>query len=115
MVTKFGRFCRDLRMDNGELLFDMAQKLNVSSAFLSKVENGKAKPPVNWKIDIRNEYNLDSEQANILSKCIDEARTVEVISLKDLSEDDRDMMLKFARKLNNMDFESKMKIKDLLK
>ena len=41
MLTSFGKFCRKLRINNGELLYDMAEKLDVSSAFLSKVENGK--------------------------------------------------------------------------
>ena len=49
MLTNFGKFCRKLRIDKGELLYDMAQRLKVSSAFLSKVENGKAKPPEEWK------------------------------------------------------------------
>ena len=33
MITKFGKFCRKLRIDNGELLYDMADKLGVSSVF----------------------------------------------------------------------------------
>jgi transcriptional regulator with XRE-family HTH domain len=41
MITNFGKFCRRLRIDNGELLYDMAKKLGVSSAFMSSVENGK--------------------------------------------------------------------------
>ena len=45
MVNSFGKFCRRLRIDRGELLADMANRLGVSSAFLSKVENGGKKPP----------------------------------------------------------------------
>lgn len=41
MITELGIFCRKLRIEYGERLSDMAQKLGVSSAFLSKVENGK--------------------------------------------------------------------------
>ena len=43
MVTSFGKFLRNLRMDIGELLLNMADKLGVSPAFLSGVENGKRK------------------------------------------------------------------------
>ena len=57
MVNSFGKFCRRLRIDRGELLADMANRLGVSSAFLSKVENGGKKPPSwmteklwSWKI-----------------------------------------------------------------
>lgn len=45
MVNNFGKFCRKLRIDRNERLYDMAKRLNVSSAFLSKVENGQKKPP----------------------------------------------------------------------
>lgn len=40
MVTAFGKFLRILR----EILKDMAEKLNVTSSFLSAVENGKKNP-----------------------------------------------------------------------
>ena len=45
MITAFGKFLRNLRMDIGELLLQMAEKLDVSPAFLSGVENGKRKIP----------------------------------------------------------------------
>lgn len=115
MSTGFGKFCKKLRLENNEILYDMSSRLNVSSAFLSKVENGKAKPPVKWKQTIANEYNLDKNQISELSQYIDEARENPIINLKDLSSDDRDMMLKFARKLNDMDEASKRKFKELLK
>ena len=43
MYTSLGRFLKKLRLENEEHLYDMAVKLKVSSAFLSKVENGKSK------------------------------------------------------------------------
>ena len=61
MVTGFGKFCRKLRIDNSEILSDMSIRLGVSSAFLSKVENGLKKPPKNWEEKIGELYNLDSE------------------------------------------------------
>ena len=48
-LSRFGIFCRKLRLEKGELLYDMANALNVSSAFLSKIENGKGKPPTEWR------------------------------------------------------------------
>lgn len=74
MLTRFGRFCRKLRIDNNELLRDMAKRLSVSSAFLSKVENGKSKPPIKWKETIASLYDLGLEQETELCECIDEAR-----------------------------------------
>lgn len=74
MLTRFGMFCRKLRIDNNELLLDMAKRLSVSSAFLSKVENGKSKPPIKWKETIASLYDLGLEQETELCECIDEAR-----------------------------------------
>ena len=48
MLPSIGRFLRKLRIDNGEILKDMAEALGVSSAFLSAVENGKKKMPEGW-------------------------------------------------------------------
>lgn len=113
MVTRFGKFCRNLRMDNGELLYDMANRLKVSSAFLSRVENGKAKPPVEWSSVIASEYKLDEEQRVELDKCINEARE-NVIRVDSLSRNDRDMMFAFARQLNGLDKEEKDKWRKML-
>ena len=41
MLTSLGRFLRKLRIDRGEILKNMAEKLEVTSSFLSAVENGK--------------------------------------------------------------------------
>lgn len=114
MLTRFGRFCRKLRIDNGELLYDMAKRLRVSSAFLSKVENGKSKPPVEWKTEISELYKLTKEQKRELDQSIDEARTKSVIDISALRQDDKDMMFAFARKLDSMDEADKDKLKRLL-
>ncbi len=114
MLTSFGKFCRKLRIDEGKLLLDMAQQLRVSSAFLSKVENGKAKPPVEWEEIIAREYNLSDDQTMELHDCICEARNGKIIDISDMTAGDRDMMLEFARKLDTMDPEEKEKIRKLL-
>ncbi len=114
MLTSFGKFCRKIRIDNGKLLFDMAQQLGVSSAFLSKVENGKAKPPVGWEDLIINEYDLSEDQIKELRDSIYDARNGNVINISDLASDDRDMMLAFARRLDTMNPVDKEKFKKLL-
>ena len=39
MLTSLGKFLRKLRIDRGEILKDMADKLGVTVSFLSAVEN----------------------------------------------------------------------------
>ena len=102
-VTRFGKFCRKLRIDNGELLIDMANKLGVSSAFLSKVENGYKKPPEKWEDTLRSLYKLDENQNTELQEAIFEARNLDSIDISTYTEDEKTLMLSFARKFKDLD------------
>lgn len=102
MLTSFGKTCRKLRIDNNELLLDMANYLGVSAAFLSKVENGKAKPPVEWKNAIASHYQLNDNEYDELCHQIDEMRNISTLKIPNVKVDDSDLMLAFARKLNDM-------------
>lgn len=110
MVNSFGKFCRKLRIDKGELLFDMAAKLEVSSAFLSKVENGKKKPPREWRDALIELYDLNCRQIRELDRAIYEAQNYESIDMNGWSDNDRMMMLSFARKLSALDKEAIRKL-----
>ena len=112
MVNNFGKFCRKLRIDRNELLYDMAGKLGVSSAFLSKVENGKKKPPEEWKGILIQEYDLDQKQIKELNQYMYEAQNYNNIDISYMNDSDRMMMLSFARKFNSID---KNKLKEFLK
>ena len=107
MLTNFGKMSRKLRIDNNELLLDMANYLGVSPAFLSKVENGKAKPPVDWKEKIASHYNITDARYSELCDSIDEARRVSTLRIPNIQEDDNDLMLAFARKLGDMSKDEK--------
>lgn len=111
MLNSLGKFCRKIRIDRNEILYDMAQKLGVSSAFLSKVENGKRKPPKEWRDIIIREYQLSGDDVKELDKCIFEAQNYNNIDISNLDADDKKLMLAFARKFSRMD---KEKLKNLL-
>lgn len=106
MLTNFGKFCRRLRINNGELLYDMAEKLGVSSAFLSKVENGKKKPPKEWGRKISAYYTLSNEELNELDKVIYEAQNTDSIDISQYSMSDKELMWSFARKFDTFDREA---------
>ena len=103
MATKYGVFCRKLRLEKGELLYDMAQKLGVSSAFLSKVENGKKKPPIHWEQQIIDEYNLHGRDLEEFKDCFFEAINADSIDISQYEESDKELMLSFARKFDALD------------
>lgn len=102
MVTSFGKFLRNLRMDLGELLLHMAKKLDVSPAFLSSVENGKRKIPESWPGRIASLYNLSKNQvAELRASFYDSNKTVE-IDLNRLQENKKHVAIAFARKLEEI-------------
>ena len=65
MLTKFGKELRKIRIENDEILKDMADKLNVTAAYLSAVENGNRKVPDAWVNTIVTKYNLSDEKLMI--------------------------------------------------
>ena len=103
MLNNFGKFGRKLRIDRGELLYDMATKLEVSSAFLSKVENGKKKPPQEWRDILIREYNLKPNDVKELDRCMYEAQNYDSIDISNWKDSDRMMMLSFARRFSSID------------
>ncbi len=113
MVTNFGKFCRKLRIDKGELLFDMAKKLGVSSAFLSKVENGNKKPPKEWEDSFITLYDLDESKSSELRQYMFEAINYDSIDMSEFNDDNRQMLLSFARKLGSMDDTKKNELKKM--
>lgn len=114
MVNNFGKFCRKLRIDHGQLLADMAKELGVSSAFLSKVENGSKKPPKSWREQIISDYHLNSREIAELDDCLFEAMNKDSIDLGGYSDENKEMLLSFARKLDSMDVKKKNQFKKLI-
>lgn len=114
MVNNFGKFCRKLRIDNGELLAEMAKELGVSSAFLSKVENGGKKPPKDWREKIISLYQLSDEKISELDDCLFEAMNSDSIDISGYSVESKNMLLSFARKLDTMDDSKRKQFKRLI-
>lgn len=103
MATKFGKFCRKLRIDRGELLYDMAKKLQVSSSFLSKVENGKKKPPLEWEKVIIHKYGLQGNEQETFREAFYDAVNSDYINISGMKAADKELMLSFARKFDSLD------------
>lgn len=114
MLTNFGKFCRKLRIEKGEILFDMATKLGVSAAFLSKVENGKKMPLSEWGDIISVQYNLNLNERAYLRDIIFEERNKKSIDITSYSNTEKDMMLAFARKIDTLGDQKLNEIKRIL-
>lgn len=111
-LSRFGIFCRKLRLENRELLYDMAKKLDVSSAFLSKVENGKGKPPAEWRKRLIDLYQLDEKEIEELDASLFEANNRKSIDISGFSDENKELMWSFARKLDRLDHETLKKFLD---
>lgn len=114
MLTEFGKICRKIRIDNNELLADMAKKLNVTASFLSAVENGRKSAPKEWLNAITESYELKKREQEELSRAIDNSVTQVKISLQDKENKDKDLVLAFARQFDNLKSEDKEKIFKIL-
>lgn len=69
MITTFGKVIRKIRIDRNELLYSMAKKLNMSSAELSGMENGRTPITETIKQQIKQCYDLNNEELNELLGC----------------------------------------------
>ena len=119
MYTELGRWLKVFRLSRGLRLYDMAEKLECSSAFLSAIENGKKAAPVSFFDNMKNKYGLDKKESNELKEAIEKTRAetkkkAETIHLKidNLKQWTDQLAFVFARKVNNLNEQQR---KELLK
>jgi transcriptional regulator with XRE-family HTH domain len=114
MLTALGKELRKLRLENGELLKDMAEKLNISASYLSSIENGKKTPVRGFVDEIVSLYGLSENQASTLEDSY--YTTINEISIKinDTNNEKMNLGLVFARKINNLDSDQIKNIFDIL-
>ena len=60
--TKFGEMLRIKRIQNHEVMGDLADYLGVSVAFLSAVETGKKNIPDEWEEKLVEKYNFNEDK-----------------------------------------------------
>lgn len=114
MLTVVGKFLRKLRIDRGEILFDMAKGLGVSSAFLSAVENGKKKMPDAWIPKLQALYSLSSSQIAELKDAVIETNSIVELNISNASDQNRQLALMFARRFDSLDDDTSKKLINVL-
>lgn len=102
MITEFGKRLRIIRMENGDLLKDMAALLGVASSFLSAVEVGRKNVPPQWVGIIANHYELDSKSREELRKLAERATTSVKLDMTKANNAQRNAALSFARSFNTL-------------
>jgi transcriptional regulator with XRE-family HTH domain len=115
MLTSLGKFLRKLRIDQGEILKDMAHKLNVTVSFLSAVENGKKKMPASWNSQICELYQLNERQQEEFTAAIADSEQKVELLFNETSVEQRELAVAFARKFSDFDERQIRQLKDILK
>lgn len=114
MLNLFGKFCRKLRIDNGELLKDMAGKLGVTSSYLSAVENGKRNVPQDWPEKIKVLYSLSIQDYHELKQAVLDSQKVITINFEGFNKEDKNAVLALAREFKGLDEGDKSLIREIL-
>ena len=113
-VTEVGRFLRKLRIDANEVLYNMAQKLGCTSAFISSLELGKRPVPQEFQQKIIKLYSLTPEQQEAFQHAVDQCTRSVTISLEELNNSSKDLALVFARRIKTMEEKEAEKMLEFL-
>lgn len=113
-MTRLGKLLRKLRIDHDELLLSMAQKLGVSSAFLSSVENGKRSAPASWVDTLTKEYSLTLDAQKEFEEAIAESVKQIRIDVNNVDLDIKNCALAFARSFDKLAEEDLQRIMEII-
>ena len=114
LANEVGRFLRKLRIDKGEILYDMAQKMGCSTAFISALELGKRQVTRKFRDHLCETYALPPEQRAEFDDAISLAKDKVEIGLQGLNQNSRNMLLAFARKMQTLNEEESSKLLEFL-
>ena len=103
-----------MREQSGELLKDMADRLSMSPAMLSSVENGSRNVPKGFVSKLATTYNLDAAEQEKLCLAIAKTKEEVSVSLKGLSQSDQRLAFSFARRFSELGDKDKDRIKRIL-
>lgn len=118
MATEIAKFLRKLRIDNDQSLGDMADKINLSAAYLSAIENDKRTAPEEMKENLFKVYDLSEEKKLEFARLVAESRKKVEIGLKDIQQDILpeyvDTAVMFAHDLSQMNRKQLADVKEFL-
>ena len=114
MATEFGDALHKIRQLAGLTLFEVAQKMNISTAFLSAIENGRKRVPDDFVEKLGNALPEAKTQSQTLDALANQARQQVVVSLAKASRQDADLATVLARKFSTLSEEQKKYIRAVL-
>lgn len=106
------QFLKILQAENDETAYQMANKLNISPAFLSNIASGKAKMPQILIDKINRKYQLSNPQKQILQKL--RIESAGVINLAEYDPQLQQMLINLACDYSFMVKKQKMILEEAL-
>ena len=104
MVTQLGKLLRIVRINTGDSMRDMAEKLGLSVSYLSAIENGKRNVPSDLEEKIIEAYELSEKDKQNVRNAINETTSNIKVNITELSE--RKKKLIFALTKDELDNET---------
>lgn len=89
--VKISEELKSIRLSNGDNLRSMATKLNVTSAFLSAIENGKKNMPESLIYKMKEVYGLDGEIVEQLKTSAMESQKIISLNLSNKNSSQREL------------------------
>jgi len=114
MATEFGTTVKQLRQLAGMTLLEVAQKMDVSIAFLSAIENGRKRVPDDFVDKVGAALPAARQQADELEAMASQARGQVVVPLTQASRKDADLATVLARKFNSLSEKQKDRIREII-
>lgn len=115
MLTAFGKALRKIRIDRSLRLKDMADALSCSSPFLSAIESGNKNIPADMIDRLSTIYSLNQDEIQGLREGAELSQREVRIGLTDVCEQDRELVMAFARSFDSLDERQKERLRSVLK
>ena len=114
-MNELGKFLKILRINRNENLKKMSNKLNISSAFLSMLENNKRKLNNNLKKKIIKEYKLDDNKIKEFEKAIILSNDEIKINLEKFNSRQKEIVIQILNSWENLDDDKIKKLNKIIK
>ena len=114
-MNELGKFLKILRINKNENLKKMSNKLNVSSSFLSMLENGKRKLNNDLKEKIIKEYKFNDNEIKEFEKAIILSNDEIKINLEKFNLKQKEIIIQILNSLENLDDNKIKKLNKIIK
>lgn len=114
MLSAFGEYTRELRKKANESLRTMADKLDISPAYLSIMENGRRTATKEIVETIGKVYGLTDEEVKDLQNLANIANQRVELEIEEMNEAQAEVSLVFARKIKDADPDLIAKLRKVL-